>query len=77
MNEEIGAVFFLLPIGAFVVARTVWSLWTGKSYISKPATLVTRTSDPFSYWLTVGPLCALSLVLVGGSLFMLLRQISN
>jgi len=75
MHEEIGAAVFVVPVGAYVVARTVWSLWTGKSYISRPAMPITRTSDPFSYWLSVGPLCALSLTLVGGALFILVKLI--
>jgi hypothetical protein len=71
-------VLFLAPVGAYVVARTIWSLWTGKSYIFRPAMQVTRTSDPFSYWLSVGPLCGLSLLVVGGLggfVFVLLRRI--
>jgi hypothetical protein len=63
-----GNAIALLVVGTILAAVAAWRLYSGRSYISKPAMHVTRKSDPFSFWLSEGTLIlAAALLLIGGA----------
>jgi hypothetical protein len=64
-----GNAIALLVVGTFLAAVATWRLYSGRSYISKPAMLVTRKIDPFSFWLSEGTLIiAAALLFIGGAI---------
>jgi hypothetical protein len=54
-----------LLTGAAFGAVVAWRIWTGKSYITRPASAVWRKDDPFSFWLSLGFPTVVALIGIG------------
>jgi hypothetical protein len=75
-QHAIGAIVILL-VGLVLGVVAVVRIHSGVSYFSNPPSRFTREEDPFSFWLSVGPLVLFAIALVGAPLIWLIGQLIN
>jgi hypothetical protein len=68
MSQATGEAIALLTVGLALSGWAVLCIRSGKSYIANPAMRASRRDDPFSFWLSVTPMLAIGIVLIGLSL---------
>jgi hypothetical protein len=74
VSQDTGDAIAGLVIGVLLGVWAVLRLRSGKSYTSNPPARVTRREDPFSFWLSVGPLALIAAGLIAVSLAQLLKR---
>ena len=67
MSQAIGEAIALLMVGLALIGWAFLCIRSGKSYIANPAMRVLRRDDPFSFWLSVTPMLAIGITLIGFS----------
>jgi len=72
MTQETGNAVAILVVSSVLGLAVVWQLGTGQSYIAKPPQKVFRSTDPFSYWLSVLIQLGICLVLGAGDVGVLM-----
>jgi hypothetical protein len=74
VSPDTGKAVAGLAIGVLLGLWAILRLRSGTSYISNPPTRVTRQEDPFSFWLSVGPLALIAAGFIAVSLTQLMQR---